>query len=249
MNRIKGNYNSSSITSASGIFDLSSQNIYRLEDAWPTSNIVTNGLQVYLDAANSTSYPGSGNIWYDLSGNGRNATMVGTPTFTTNYFTGFTDANYFTMSTTNLSPRTNDFTYSMWTWFDSTDTYDTLFELGSYADSVLWRYQSGTTFALYLENTSGTFSWTRTLSTWYNVVVSRRNGIVSLYINNVLTGTPFTLATDANIANANLFIGRSQHTTAQSINGRISTFQIYNRALTSDEIIQNYYAQKKNYGL
>ena len=31
--------------------------------------IVTNGLMVYLDAANRRSYSGSGNTWYDLLGN------------------------------------------------------------------------------------------------------------------------------------------------------------------------------------
>ena len=32
------------------------------------------GLSVYLDASNTSSYPGSGNTWNDLSGNGRNYT-------------------------------------------------------------------------------------------------------------------------------------------------------------------------------
>ena len=40
--------------------------------------IVTDGLVLCLDAANSKSYPGSGTTWYDISGNGYNATLVGT---------------------------------------------------------------------------------------------------------------------------------------------------------------------------
>ena len=32
--------------------------------------IVTDGLVLYLDAANSRSYSGSGNTWLDLSGSG-----------------------------------------------------------------------------------------------------------------------------------------------------------------------------------
>lgn len=35
------------------------------------------GLRVYYDAADSLSYPGAGTTWYDVSGNGVNATMVG----------------------------------------------------------------------------------------------------------------------------------------------------------------------------
>jgi len=39
-------------------------------------SIITNGLVLCLDAANSKSYPGSGTTWTDLSGNGNNGTLV-----------------------------------------------------------------------------------------------------------------------------------------------------------------------------
>jgi hypothetical protein len=41
-------------------------------------NIVSNGLVLYLDAANKASYPRSGNIWYDLSGYKNNCTLNAT---------------------------------------------------------------------------------------------------------------------------------------------------------------------------
>ena len=47
-------------------------------------NIVTDGLVLCLDAANRRSYPGSGNSWLDLSGNGNNGTFgsgTAAPTF------------------------------------------------------------------------------------------------------------------------------------------------------------------------
>jgi hypothetical protein len=43
--------------------------------------IVTNGLQLYLDAAQLRSYPGSGTTWTDLSGRGFNGTLINSPTF------------------------------------------------------------------------------------------------------------------------------------------------------------------------
>lgn len=43
--------------------------------------IPTSQLEVYLDASNLSSYPGSGSTWYDLSGNGNNATLYNGPTF------------------------------------------------------------------------------------------------------------------------------------------------------------------------
>lgn len=43
------------------------------------TNIVRDGLVLHLDAANVKSYPGSGATWYDLSGNGYNATLYNSP--------------------------------------------------------------------------------------------------------------------------------------------------------------------------
>jgi len=45
---------------------------------------VTDGLVLALDAANPKSYSG-GTTWTDLSGNGNNGTLVGSPTYTPNY--------------------------------------------------------------------------------------------------------------------------------------------------------------------
>ncbi len=42
---------------------------------------ITNGLVLYLDAANKKSYPGSGTTWTDLSGNVYNGTLTNGPTF------------------------------------------------------------------------------------------------------------------------------------------------------------------------
>ena len=47
--------------------------------------IVTEGLVLSVDAADKTSYPGSGTTWTDLSGNGNDGTFAGDPTFNSNY--------------------------------------------------------------------------------------------------------------------------------------------------------------------
>jgi hypothetical protein len=43
--------------------------------------IVTNGLVLYLDAANTRSYSGSGTAWNDLTVNGNNGVLTNGPTF------------------------------------------------------------------------------------------------------------------------------------------------------------------------
>ena len=44
-------------------------------------NVIDNGLVLSLDAGNVKSYPGSGTIWYDKSGNNNNGTLTNGPTF------------------------------------------------------------------------------------------------------------------------------------------------------------------------
>ena len=44
-------------------------------------SVITTGLQLYLDAGNASSYPGSGTTWTDLSGNSRDGTLTNGPTY------------------------------------------------------------------------------------------------------------------------------------------------------------------------
>ena len=47
--------------------------------------IVTDGLVLCLDAANSQSYPGSGTTWTDLSGNSNDANVGSSVTYNSTY--------------------------------------------------------------------------------------------------------------------------------------------------------------------
>jgi len=52
------------------------------------NDIISDGLMLHLDSSDSYSYPGSGTIWYDLSGNDFHHTIVNSPTHS--YSDGFT---------------------------------------------------------------------------------------------------------------------------------------------------------------
>jgi len=64
--------------------------------------IPVENLQLMLDATNSGSYPGSGSNWYDISGNGRNGTWSGTPSYNVG---GFFNTNGLTCT----GPASNSF--------------------------------------------------------------------------------------------------------------------------------------------
>ena len=211
--------------------------------------IVTDGLLLCLDAGNYKSYPGSGSSWYDISGNPRTATINGNPVFTNGYFDITGDTTYISMSNSGLVPRTNDFTYSCWIRFDAVDGLDTIFENGSWSDTLLLRHQTNT-FHVYAEGLyRGTFPWTVILNTWLNLVFKRENGICSAFINNNQIGSTFNMSVDINLANTNLWLMRSQHITNQFTNGKIAAFSIYSIALNNNQINQNYTALKGRFNL
>ena len=212
-------------------------------------DIVRTGLILDLDAGMNASFNNTGTTWTDLSGNGRNGTINGSPTFTNGYFNITSDSTYISIPNSGLVPRTNDFTYSCWIYFNSVDSLDTIFENGSWSDSLILRYES-TQFIVYAENALiGTFSWTATTGVWVNIVLRRLSNTMSCFINNTSIGTPFAMSTDIDLANPNLWLMRSQHSTGQFTNGRIAVFSIYNRALTATEVSQNYNALKHRFGL
>ena len=78
-------------------------------------DIITNGLVLHLDAADIKSYPRTGAVWYDRSGNGNNGTLTNGPTFDSGngggiVFDGVDDRGTFTSPIASNSPQT----YEVW---------------------------------------------------------------------------------------------------------------------------------------
>jgi len=211
---------------------------------------VTDGLILALDAGNAKSYPGSGTSWTDLSGQGNNGTLIGTPSYAASpgYFDITSDSTYVRLS--SYSHGTNNFTYSMWVRFDAFDSYDSLFENGSWTDTLLFRVQSRTSITVYAEGAlGGTFTWNPSINNWYNIVYTRSGSTNTLYVNGTQSGSTFTDQTNISISNAYTFLMRSQHLTNQFTNGQLAQYAMYNKALTASEITQNYNALKGRFGL
>lgn len=78
--------NSISISTMSKLQGVSLASIGKVSGVNRTSNqpsIITTNLIQHLDASNSTSYPGSGTTWSDLSSEGHDLTLINSPTYTT----------------------------------------------------------------------------------------------------------------------------------------------------------------------
>ena len=209
-------------------------------------SVVMDGLQIVLDAANPRSYPGTGNTWYDLSGNGYHYTLTNGPTFSGSGATSsifFDGSNDRALAINPISLGTAH-TVSMIIKPASASEDGILF--GDYA-------YNNTGYALYFLNgtslyyaVSDAVNTSITLSTnWIMFTVTRNGTSVSFYQNGILLG--------------NYTLGGNNALTLRSIadfngggypfQGNISYVSCYNRALTAKEIKQNYNATKKRYGL
>ena len=213
-----------------------------------SGGVVIDGLVLALDAGVSRSYPGSGTTWTDLSGNGNTGTLVNG--------VGYNSANLGSLS------------------FDGSNDYvdcgKTATQLGiynsSYTMSAFFRVPnlSGDKMVFGTPTTAGnqgmhhgvrnnTFYFghygsdigggTVVANTWYfGTWVWSSGGSTSIYINgsSVASGT-----TNGFVGTANIRVGSSWVV----FNGNIAQVSIYNRALTAQEIQQNFNALRSRFSI
>ena len=240
-------------TFASGVWKLS-DHIKRIRnELWPglVSSIVTDGLVLHLDAGDSASYPGSGTTWTDLSGNGNDGTLVNGVGFDSDNggsltFDGVDDR----VIVSNVQPNTNDFTISVWVYKFNNTSNDYIWDFGENGGTLAsgidigFRYYNVT---LGLGSNIYTQGTVPEINKWYNVVISRNSGTSSMYVNGSFITS--SSGDTHNISSTTLTIGDYGGNGQYSLDGYISNFLIYNKALTPSEITQNFDALKGRYGL
>ena len=214
--------------------------------------IVTDGLVLYLDAANRKSYPLSGSTIYDLSGNGNNGTFgasTAAPTFSSVNggvlnFDGGDDISL--TSSSDFAPGTGDFSFQCWinpsswpsSWgpiFVVKSTGGLWIGKGSTAIFVLRAYS----VANYIEHDLPT------TSTWTHISITREGTSAKLYYNGSLVDSG---TTSQNFIQANASIGTDGG--SPHFYGKIPHVMLYKgKALSANEVQQNYNALKGRYGL
>ena len=223
--------------------------------------IVTNGLVLNLDAGRKSSYPNTGTIWTDISGNGNNGTMTNGPIFGTASggqitFDGIDDnVNMGSNSAFNLT----NISISIWVKLDTTASNN--FIVGRYftttVDNGWFIYYSPTTQkirfegreseALYISNQSTN---NYNVNTWYNIVCTKSANTWSIYSNGVLDMSQSIGLGNVAFANNNMQFG-GMFTNFGNNYGKhsIGSIHMYNRALSATEITQNFNATKSRFGL
>jgi len=220
-------------------------------------NTVTNGLVLSLDAAKKDSYPGSGTVWRDISGNGNSGSLVNGPTYSSGnggsfIFDGVDDyADLGNILFTNITNTTLDIWFNVQT-FTGNRAIFTKGAQGAGSDTTWasWIISGTTQIRIRFFNSSNASNFVSTLNltsnVWYNTVVTYDNSNIVLYNNGSLVETaPLT----GLLKNCTHPIRIANDLYGNTCNMTCSGFKIYNRALSASEILQNYNAQKSRYGL
>jgi hypothetical protein len=224
--------------------------------------IVTDGLVLALDAGNPKSYPGSGTTWTDLSGQGNNGTITGA-VYTNGSF-DFDGVNDDIVNTGTSFLKTNDnVTLEVFFNHDDGSTGFMLYEgegdgFGGNVEFHL--YVNGNVLNSWFTTSSGDFNLTgssMTAGTWnygavtYENLSSVGNASSKLYQNGVLVDSGSSATVDlASMPISNFLIGRPYSTSlGRRYNGQIAVVRVYNRALTAQEIQQNFNATRSRFSI
>jgi hypothetical protein len=222
-------------------------------------NIVSNGLLFYVDAGYRPSYPTTGTTWYDVSGYGRNGTLTNGPTYSSAnggsiVFDGTDD--FCPTGAFALSSSTSSLSFNFWVKMSGSTSQNQFFlnkdgygfphiTIGrvNNSDSLRFNFEEGPyVFTNYFSGTN---------NTWVNVqlVVTYGNATVRAYKNGVFYGTQISSTSPQNFPYTNTALNIGGLGYGGYVTGNMSIVQIYNKALSNSEVLQNYNAQKSRYGL
>lgn len=217
--------------------------------------IVTDGLQLCLDATNLKSYPGSGTTWLDVSGKGKNfswnnvswdssgffntsgrlATGPASNTFGINNTSGYT---VFVVFMTNVGSAN-----ALFKFFGDGGSSRGIFVHPGWSNEFLYFDQGGCC----AENQRTIASIPGLYGSWsiaaFRSTVAQRN----IFWNGTLVASNLTAADNINLNGTGVTFNSSDE--GYNWDGKLAYFAAYNRGLSQDEYTQNYQALRTRFGV
>jgi hypothetical protein len=217
-------------------------------------SIITNGLVMNLDAGFTPSYPTTTTTWYDVSSGGNNGTLTNGPTFNSAnggsiVFDGVDDYAQITSPFGNVDWSSRAWSFSAWMKLNSLgDRCLVNLNSANSTDYIVTNVFYGNSASTQTNFTTpgGTFT---TNEIFYFTMTYNGNGLSTNNINFYKNGTQVTTTSGGSAGLGNmsgLQIGGGNN---YPMNGNVYNFLMYNRAISSSEVSQNYNAQKGRYGL
>ena len=227
-----------------------------------SSGIVSSGLIFNLQTA-----PSSGTTWTDASGNGYNATLQGTPSYTGSFGGGIRlnnslangGGNDYISVPYNISSNTT--TVEVIASFNPTTSWATIWANESYsANRGYLAYVAPSTSILFGRpafQTSETITASNNVRQWIFVINNTQG---SLFLNGSQVGTTDTIGNQTLFTTSEFYFGARHLNTGTGTSDKMNNsnsalypvfyqMRLYNRALSGSEITQNYNAIKGTYGI
>lgn len=217
--------------------------------------INTDGLILYMDAANVKSYPGSGNYWSDMMGSIGDASLVSSPPFSTDgngsidiQGTATSGADYVEFTWTDTPTVDADHTIFCWQRLTESITTANGDRITPYKENTSWSpglWYHSTTIRAHTRGRYVDVTWTYNQN-WRLVGQAfddSANLLKVIIDGSTSTGTP-TAYTPA-VENGDMRLGnRGTASTVSHMRGKIGMFAVYNRMM-SDKEIQDFYEETK----
>lgn len=236
--------------------------------------VASNGLMLALDASNLKSFPGTGTVWYDRSGNGKNISVnTGSPTFNSNSRgnfdfdgsddrflitgTGWQFANWTIISL--IRPHSNTGGYRA--WFSASGNNQT-----DYFSGVNWDMSGNSSSTYSIQNIeisrnyggfydrdimSSNFSFNTWV--WQALTCSADDNQVQMFINGVReynkTDYGGTTTYFDKIAISDRYYDSTDTFRGYPFDGNIASTFLYNRVLTQTELEASYNSLKTRFGI
>lgn len=237
------------------------QNYYSQLPTFTLPDITTSNLVLWYDPGFKTSYPGTGTAITNLASTSLAGAMANL-SYTYPYFTYNGSTSQVTITdNTLLEPGSGNWT--MEAWINQTGNSGSQVVLGKFdpgglsADVSYSIRTSGSSIYAQIGDGTGTYinstTYSLPLNTWKQVVYVFKTGAtktLEAYVNGVSIGSVnHTLSSILNTS-ANLYLGSyNGGEYSQYFNGKIGVTRLYNAALTSTQVLQNYNSDKSKYGL
>ena len=245
--------NSSNTTSVSEAlrYIAGQSDLFAINQSLP--NIVTDGLQLNLSAGLISSYPTLGGTWYDICGMDNDGTLTNTPTFDSNGWVEFDGADdYIDLGSPSSLTLNNGGTITAlckWNSYNGSSWSNTIIGKGGSSwgnhhyilfkrdgtNKILFSVSNGSSYL----GTTGPFTRDIPLNQWFYVTATWDGTVKKIYYNGNLemsvSSTIMPISSTAPVS-----IGRTG-TNGYYLDGGVNSLDLYNRALTQDEILTNYY--------
>jgi hypothetical protein len=218
--------------------------------------IVTDGLVFAVDASNLVSYENGSTTTYQLTGSANNGTLYnGTEYLPDNGGVWeFDGTNDYIEFTSGISTPTANLTTVTWVKLDSYLAQNSTIGIhpdGGVNGGVRIYATSPTSLGVWMRNSGGGAPSISTsngipLNEWTQITFVNNNGVGKIYKNGVEVLSSTFSSTPVALNNVNAWISRFSGG-GYYIDGKVGSTMLYNRALTPEEVGQNYNAQKQKF--